>query len=76
MSALDFALRLEGLPEPVIAELDKQLPALERLAATVKQLEPMLTPILPIVNKAWPDIVAITPLVQSLIAFVKEKESS
>lgn len=75
MSALDFGLGLAGMPQETIAELDKQLPALERLAALAKQLEPMLTPIVPLISKALPDIAAVTPLVQQLIAFAKEKEN-
>lgn len=75
MSALDFGLGLAGLPEATIAELDKQLPALQRLAAVIKQLEPLLSAALPIIQKAMPDVVAVTPLVQELIAFAKEKKS-
>lgn len=61
MSVLDFGLGLAGLPEATIKELDKQLPALERLMALVKQAEP--------------DIVAVTPLIQQLITFAKQKEN-
>jgi hypothetical protein len=75
MSVLDFGLGLAGLPEATIKELDKQLPALERIATAAKQLEPLLTQLMPILNKAYPDIVAVTPLIQQLIAFAKQKES-
>jgi hypothetical protein len=75
MSALDFGLGLAGLPEVTIKELDKQLPALERLAAAARQAEPILTQLMPILNKAYPDIVAVTPLIQELIAFAKQKET-
>lgn len=61
MSILDFGLGLAGLPEATIKELDKQLPALERLMAQFKA--------------AQPDIVAVTPLIQQLIAFAKQKEN-
>lgn len=75
MSVLDFGLGLAGLPAETIADLDKNLPALERLAAALKQAEPLIAPLVPILTKAWPDIVAVTPLVQELIAFAKQKES-
>ena len=75
MSALDFGLGLAGMPESTIEELDKQLPALQRLAAALKQAEPIVGQLLPIIVKAYPDVVAVTPLVQQLIAFAKEKES-
>lgn len=75
MSVLDFGLGLAGLPEKTIKDLDTQLPALERIAAAAKQAEPLLTPLFPIITKVWPDIVAVTPLVQELIAFAKQKES-
>jgi hypothetical protein len=76
VTALDFGLRFEGMPEATIQHLDAQLPALERLAAAAKQAEPMLTPLLPVVQKAWPDIVAVTPLLLELIAFAKSKQAS
>lgn len=75
MSVLDFGLGLAGLPEATIKELDKQLPALERISAAAKQAEPLITQAMPILNKIWPDIVAVTPLIQELIAFAKQKET-
>jgi hypothetical protein len=75
MSVLDFGLGLAGLPEKTIQDLDKNLPALERIAAAAKQAEPMINQLLPIVTKAYPDIVAVTPLIQELIAFAKQKET-
>ncbi len=74
MSALDFGLALAGMPETTIAELDKQLPALERIATAFKQEEPVITAALPVIQKVWPDIVAVTPLLLDLIAFVKSKQ--
>jgi hypothetical protein len=75
MSVLDFGLGLAGLPEKTIQDLDKNLPALERIAAAAKQAEPLLTPLFPLLAKVWPDIVAVTPLIQELIAFAKQKET-
>ncbi len=74
MSVLDFGLGLAGLPEKTIHDLDTQLPALERIAAAAKQAEPIINQLIPILSKIWPDVVAVTPLVQELIAFAKEKE--
>lgn len=75
MSVLDLGLALAGLPETTIQELDKQLPTLQRIAAAAKQAEPLLTQLMPIWTKMYPDIVAVTPLVQELIAFAKQKEN-
>lgn len=75
MSLLNFGLGLAGMPEKTIAELNAQLPALERLAAAAKRVEPLLAPLLPELAKAWPDIVAVTPLLQDLIAFAKAKNT-
>jgi hypothetical protein len=90
VSLLDFALQLGGFPEKTIADLDRQLPGLARLAAVVKEAEPFLTqakphvdalvPIVeqlwPILQKAWPDIVAVTPTVQELIDLANSKQQS
>lgn len=75
MSFLDLGLALAGMPEKTIKDLSAQLPALERLAATAKRVEPMIAPLLPELNKAWPDIVAVTPLIIELVAFVKQKQA-
>jgi hypothetical protein len=75
MSILDFGLGLAGLPEATIKDLDTHLPALQRIAAAAKEAEPHITALLPILTKAYPDIVAVTPLIQELIAYAKQKES-
>ncbi len=75
MSLLNLGLALAGLPEKTIKDLNTQLPALERLAADAKQAEPLIAPLLPLIAKAWPDIVAVTPLLQDLIAFAKAKNA-
>lgn len=75
MSVLDFGLGLAGLPEQTIKDLDTHLPHLERLAEAAKAAEPHITALLPILTKAWPDVVAVTPLIQELITFAKSKES-
>lgn len=75
MNLLNLGLALAGLPEKTIGELNTSLPALERLAAAAKRVEPMLAPIMPELQKAWPDIVAVTPLLADLIAFAKQKQA-
>ena len=74
MSLLDFGLGVAGLPEATIRDLDAHLPHLGRIAAAAKEAEPLLTQLMPILTKTWPDIVAVTPLVQKLIAFVKQED--
>lgn len=75
MSLLNFGLALSGMPEKTIKDLNTQLPALERLAAAAKRVEPLLAPLGPELAKAWPDIVAVTPLLQDMIAFAKAKNA-
>ena len=75
MSILNFGLGIAGLPEQTIRDLDVHLPALGRIAAAAKQAEPLITELAPILARVWPDIVAVTPLVQELIAFAKQKEN-
>lgn len=75
MSVLDLGLALAGLPEKTIKDLDNNLPSLERIAAATKQAEPLINQLIPILNKVWPDVVAVTPLVQELITFAKQKEN-
>jgi hypothetical protein len=75
MSILDFGLGLAGLPEQTIKDFDANLPALQRIAAAAKQAEPHITALLPILTKMWPDVVAVTPLIQELIAYAKQKEA-
>ena len=74
MSVLDFGLRLAGMPETTIRELETHLPHLARIVDASKEAEPLIQQLLPIINKAWPDVVAVTPLIQQLVAFAKMKE--
>jgi hypothetical protein len=74
VSLLDFGLRLEGLPEETITELDAHLPHITRLVIALKQAEPFITQLMPVLTKAWPDIVAITPLVKQITTFIEQKE--
>lgn len=76
MSWFDFGLGLAGMPEPTIRELNKQLPALERLAEVAKDAEPHLKALAPYVQRAAPDLLAVAPLFQQLIAFAKSKQQS
>ena len=75
MTLLDLGLHLEGVPQDTINDLDAHLPHIQRLAAAFKQAEPIITQLMPIFQKAWPDIIAVTPLASKLITFVKQKES-
>lgn len=82
-----FALGIANMPPSTIADLELELPGIERLAAALKQLEPILAaadphiealvPLAmkayPIVKDRWPDIVAVTPTIEKLIAFVNSK---
>lgn len=87
---LRFALGLANIPDQTVTDLDKSLPGFARLAASAKQLEPIiakamphvdaLEPLIqeavPIIRAAYPDLVAVVPTVQELLAFAKGKASS
>lgn len=74
MTVLDWGLGFVGVPETTIKELDAHLPHLARIAAAAKEAEPLIAQLLPIITKVYPDVVAVTPLIQELIAFAKQKE--
>lgn len=75
MSILDLGLRFEGMSESQIKQIDAALPAFERLAAAWQQAAPIITPLLPIIQKSWPDILVVTPVLQQIVTFIKQKES-
>ena len=62
MSLLDLGLEAYGIPEVTVQELDKQLPAFERLLA--------------LYQKAEPDIAAVLPVVKQILAIVRQKEGT
>lgn len=55
-----FALGIAGLPPAVIADIDKAIPGVARLAEAAKQIEPYL-------EQAHPHIEAITPHLEALL---------
>lgn len=78
-----FALGLANMPDATVNNLDRQLPGLARIAAAAKKLEPDLQQLdvivermMPTINTEWPDVVAATPTVEELIAFVAGKSQS
>lgn len=62
MSILDLGLALAGMPTKTVDDLKAALPRIERIIAAYGQ--------------AAPDIAAVLPVIEELIAFVKAKESS
>ena len=74
MSILDFGLKLDGMDDKTIAQIDAALPALERLAAAWIAAEPCITALIPIITKALPDAVAVAPVIKAVITFEKQKE--
>lgn len=63
------------MPETTIAELDKQLPALQRIEALFEQAQPHIAALNLIYAKAQPDITAVMPLIRDMIAFAKQKQA-
>ncbi len=58
--------------EPV---LEKARPHIEAIIPHVQALMPLLTQAMPALQKMWPQVVAVTPIAQELIAFVKSKSA-
>lgn len=77
---LRMALGLEGVPDLVIADLEKNTPAFTRLLAAAKELGPViekLRPLLeqsaPVISKAYPDLVTVLPALEALAQFIEKK---
>ncbi len=84
---LKFALGVAQMPDATVADLEKSLPGIGRIAAAAKeiepilqkadplveQLEPLLMQAYPIIKRVWPDIGAVTPTVEELIKFANQK---
>ncbi len=81
--ALKFALGLANMPETTVADLDKSWPgfaglcddmkAFAAIAQKSQPLEAHIEQALPILKKAYPQIVAVLPTVEELIQFASQK---
>ena len=60
-----FALGIAGFSEPDIAEIDKALPAVERLLALLEKNKPDL-------QEAYTDLIAAIPAAKVILNYVKE----
>jgi hypothetical protein len=84
-----FALKLASVPDKDVSDLEKSLPALARLCRAAKELDPIIRQAMPhleplkpmaqqaldIVEKAYPDFVAVLPTIEEFIAFVNSKQA-
>lgn len=80
---VDFFLKMAGVPDNVVADLDKSAPALAQLVALAKQLEPIfnksqplaahIAQAAPLVKAAVPAITSVLPTVEELVAFATAK---
>jgi hypothetical protein len=80
---IEFILRTAGLPEATLADLEKEMPALARIVAAAKQLEPIfnkpqtlakhIEQATPILKAAYPDVIAAAPTVEELVEFISSK---
>ena len=80
---IEFILRTAGLPDATLADLEKEMPALARIAGAAKQLEPIfnkpqplaqhIEQATPILKAAYPDIVAAAPTIEELVEFITSK---
>lgn len=65
MSLIDIALGFAGMSSAEIAELEKELPVMARLAATMKEAEPLLI-------QAKPHLDALAPIIEPLYIDVQD----
>lgn len=82
-----MALGIIGMPANEVADVKAGLPVLSSIIEEAKELEPIIeqmrphiealvplaTRAMPIAGKMWPQIVAETPLLQELVAFIRSK---
>lgn len=81
-----FALGVANVPDHMVADIDANIPGAQRLIAAAKKLEPAITklaphveamtPVLrdevwPILLQEYPDLLALLPLAQQVLEFVK-----
>ena len=80
----DFLLKMAGLPDPLIAEIDAATPSFAKLVSLEQQLAPIfatpqtlsqhLAAATPLLQAAVPDILAVLPAIKSLSTFASAKE--
>ena len=81
---IDFALKsVVGIPDNVVADLDRTTPAMARLAALEQRLGPIINKpqtleqhiaaIVPLVMAEYPDIKSVLPVVAELVSFATKQ---
>lgn len=75
-----MGLGMSGVPDQTIDEIDRQTPALQRLSMAFQELEKILGPdinrAIPVLKKAYPDLMAVLPVANALLKFFNEKSSA
>lgn len=81
-----FALGVANVPGHLVSEIDEQIPGAQRLIEAAKKLEPsinklaphidaampiIMTEILPVIKAEYPDLMALLPIAQQVLEFVK-----
>jgi hypothetical protein len=59
-----LALEAEGLSSTDIDAVDKAMPAMMRIVAAFQQVAP-------VIDKEWPDIISVLPVLQRLLQIAK-----
>ena len=90
MSAIDFALRLAGMPQQTIDELNGSLPAaasliklfkdneplIRKFQALAAEAQPLIDASVPLLRPAMAELDALLPAAQDVVAFLKSKQSA
>lgn len=75
-----MALGFEGMPEQTIENIEKQEASFKRLADAAKELEPILAPAIakamPILKRAYPDLVNVYPVALEVMKFINSKNDA
>lgn len=81
-----FALGVANVPGHLVSEIDEQIPGAQRLIEAAKKLEPsisklaplidqampiIMTEMLPVIKAEYPDLMALLPIAQQVLEFVK-----
>lgn len=62
-----FALGLMGMDEETMNEIDKALPAVDRLLSMFQSEEPAI-------KQAYSDVVSVIPVAKKLLAFINKEK--
>lgn len=90
MSAVDLMLELAGVPNELVAEVEKSAPnaaallklikdnqaLLDEIRTTATKTAPLITQAIPLINQAAAEIKSLMPVAQDIVAFIQKQKQS